>query len=172
NSKTRLPRAWRARPHGALGLLRALPASGARTSTNDRRASGPENQVPVPVSKGRCRAILKNRETRLSSRRRPCDCQHLLAPYCSSRPEETLSWAASSRFRAARQARCVRSTGDQLRYPYCLATLSFPAPQALSLKKSSTLSARAGRKFGKRKSLRRSHRSLSGLHHGRQTLAG
>jgi hypothetical protein len=72
----------------------------------------------------------ENRETRLSSRRRPCDCQHLLARYCSSRPDESRSWAASSRFRAARQARYVRSTGDQLHYPTCPATLSFPAPQA------------------------------------------
>jgi hypothetical protein len=73
---------------------------------------------------------LKNRERRLSSRRRPCDCQHLLAQYCSSRPDESRSWAASSRFRAARRARYVRSTGDQLHCPCCLAALSSPAPQA------------------------------------------
>ena len=101
-------------------------------NTSDRRVSGPENQVPVLGSKGRCRAILKNRETRLSSRRRPYDCQHLLAPYCSSRPDETLSWAASSRFRAARQARYVRSKGDQPHCPYCLATLSFPSTTHLA----------------------------------------
>ena len=75
----------------------------------------------------------KNRETRLSSRRRPYDCQHLLAPCCSSRPDESRSWAASSRFRAAHQARYVHSTGDQLHYPCCPATLSFQhhGPKAL-----------------------------------------
>src|SRR5215475_5810990 len=111
---------------GGLGLLQTLPANGAHTNTSDRRVSGPENQVPGRESKDRCRAILKNRGTRLPSRRRPYDCQHLLAQYCSSRPDETLSWVASSRFRAARQARYVCSTGDQLHCPCCLATLSFP----------------------------------------------
>jgi hypothetical protein len=111
-------------------LLRMLPANGAHTNTSDRRVSDPENQVPAWGSKDRCRAILKNRERRLSSRRRPCDCQHLLAQYCSSRPDESRSWAASSRFRAARRARYVRSTGDQLHCPCCLAALSSPAPQA------------------------------------------
>ena len=114
SSKTRQPRAWRARRHGALGLLRMPPASGAHTNTSDRRVSGPENQVPARGSKDRCRAILKNRETRPSSRCRPYDCQHLLAQYCSSCPDESRSWAASSRFRAACQARYVRSTGSTI----------------------------------------------------------
>ena len=125
--KTRQPRAWRARRHGALGLLRMHPASGAHTNTSDRRVSGPENQLPAPELKNRCRAILKNRETRLSSRRRPYGCQHLLAQYCSSRPDKTLSWAASSRFRAARRARYAGSTGARLHYPCRPATVSSPS---------------------------------------------
>jgi hypothetical protein len=114
---------------GGLVCFECFLPSG-RTQTPAIAGLKARKQVPARGSKDRCRAILKNRETRLSSRRRPCDCQHLLARYCSSRPDESRSWAASSRFRAARQARYVRSTGDQLHYPSCPATLSFPAPQA------------------------------------------
>jgi hypothetical protein len=57
SSKTRQPRS-RKTTRGAW--FRMPPASGAHTSTS--RVSGPENQVPVPGSKDRCRAILKNRE--------------------------------------------------------------------------------------------------------------
>src|SRR5215813_3233184 len=42
--------------------------------------------------------------------------------------------------RAARQARYVRSKGDQLHCPYCLATLSFPAPLHLASEGARALS--------------------------------
>ena len=116
---------------GRLVCFECAPASGAQ----HQRSPGFRPRKPEfrrREHKDRDRAILKNRETRLSSRRRPYGCQHLLAQYCSSRPDETLSWAASSRFRAARQARYVRSKGDQLHCPYCLATLSFPSTTHLA----------------------------------------
>jgi hypothetical protein len=100
---TMQPHEWRAKQRGVPGLPRRLPATGAHISTSDRRVLGPESRVPALGSKDRCRAILKNRETRRSSPRRPCGCRYPLVRCCSSRLDKTLSWVSSSTFRAARE---------------------------------------------------------------------
>jgi len=48
-----------------------LLASEMHISTNGHRVSGLESRIPATVSKDRCRAIWKNRETQKSSRRSP-----------------------------------------------------------------------------------------------------
>src|SRR5262249_9398163 len=102
------------------------PANGMHINTNGRRASGLENRVPALVSKDRCRATWKNRETRRSSRRRPCGSQCPLVQCCSTRPDKTQSWGLRSKHRAARQARCGVRRAHRL-YCHCRPS-ALPAP--------------------------------------------
>jgi len=110
------------------------PANGMHINTNGRRASGLENRVPAWVSKDRCRATWKSRETRQSSRRRPCGYQRPLVQYCSTRPDKTPSWGLWSKHRAARQARCGVRRAHHF-YCHCrLSALRAPFGFALSSK--------------------------------------
>jgi len=86
---TRHPDEWRARRRGAVRLLRRLPATGAHTSTGDRRVLGPGTRVPALESKDRCRAILKNQGTRRSLPQIRCGCQYPLVRCCSSHRDKT-----------------------------------------------------------------------------------
>jgi hypothetical protein len=61
------------RRRGALGPLRTPPASGVHIGTTGHRVSDQQSRVPALVSTDHSRAIWKNRETRKSSRRRPCE---------------------------------------------------------------------------------------------------
>ena len=105
------------------------PASGVRNVTSGHRALSRESRMLELVSRDRCPAILKNRETRQSSRCTPCDYRYPLAPYCSSRLDKSPSWASSSRPLAARQAHYGPSAEDGLHYHPCRATLSPPPLQ-------------------------------------------
>jgi len=116
SSRPAQPREWHARPRVGLGLPRMLPASGVHISTNGHRASGLETRVRALVWKDRYRATWKNRETRQSSRCRPCGCQCPLAQCCSSHPDKTLSWVWLSRLQAARRARSGVRAADRRRY--------------------------------------------------------
>src|SRR5262249_24543530 len=97
---------------------------GVHISTSDLQVSGRGSPIQAQASKDHCPAILKSRETQQSSQRKLCDCQYLLAPCCSSRPDKTLSWVSSSTFRVARRARYRPSAGDRPHCPCCLVTLS------------------------------------------------
>jgi hypothetical protein len=122
------PREWRARPRAGLGLPRMPPASGVHTSTNGHRILGLGSRIAGLVSKGRCRAIWKNREKRKSSRRKSCDYRCRLAQCCSSRRDKTPSWVCLSRLQVARRVRCGVYAARQVHYCYRPSALTCPLP--------------------------------------------
>ena len=129
---------------GGLACLECLlPA--VHTSTNGHRVSGLESRIAALVSKDRCRVIWKNRETRKSSRRRPCGYQRPRVQCCSSRRDKTPSWVWLSSLQAAHRVRCGVCAADQVHY-YCRPSAS-PCPLASPLRLSLSMQSAAVRSF-------------------------